>query len=128
MAPTDELNIRPDSLARGKLLRVAPDLLPDLQKGSTDDVHLLFPAASPPDRSLMLNMAAAVCSAFGYVLKAGDSPSIPAQQIEIVWTLQQREEERVADFFEPVKYEWNECLYRARLAARRYSDQTHADY
>ncbi len=38
------------------------------------------------------------------------------------------EEERVADFFEPVTFNWDKDIYAARMAARRYSEQTHADY
>jgi hypothetical protein len=34
----------------------------------------------------------------------------------------------VADFLEPVRYEWTEAAYEARQALKRYSEQTHADY
>jgi hypothetical protein len=34
----------------------------------------------------------------------------------------------VADFLEPVRYEWTEAAYEARRAVKRYSEQTHADY
>ena len=33
----------------------------------------------------------------------------------------------VADFLEPVYYDWTETGYEARRALKRYSEQTHAD-
>lgn len=128
MVTTAELDIRPDSLARGELRKVDSDLLHDLQKGSTDDVPILFDAATPPDRSLVLTMAAAVCAAFGWVVRPGESPPIDPLQITITRSLEQREEEPVADFFEPVSYNWNRHLYRASVAVREYSEHIDADY
>lgn len=52
-------------------------------------------------------------------------------QIHPVWVAEVRrlqEEERVADFFEPVTFNWDEDIYIARMAARRYCEQIHADY
>jgi hypothetical protein len=34
----------------------------------------------------------------------------------------------VADFLEPVRYEWTEAAYEVRQALKRYSEETHADY
>jgi hypothetical protein len=34
----------------------------------------------------------------------------------------------VADFLDPVRYEWTEAAYEARQALKKYSEQTHADY
>ena len=34
----------------------------------------------------------------------------------------------VADFFEPVTYDWDEDVFQAREAARKYSEQTTTDY
>jgi hypothetical protein len=38
------------------------------------------------------------------------------------------EEYPVADFLEPVRYEWTEAGYEVRQILKRYSGQTHADY
>jgi len=51
--------------------------------------------------------------------------------VDPVWTIvaaPQEEEEEIADFFEPPTFEWNKHIYIARMAARRYSEQTDADY
>jgi hypothetical protein len=32
------------------------------------------------------------------------------------------------DTYEPASFKWNESRYRARKAAKDYSEQTHADY
>lgn len=56
-----------------------------------------------------------------------------SQRIHPVWSslVQQHRDyrdEQVADFFEPVRFTWNERRYRVRVAARQYSRETHADY
>lgn len=68
----------------------------------------------------------AVLTAFGTLMH----PSESSRQIHPVWMsyVRRLEEEQTAEFFEPVEFKWNEEVYVARRAARRYSQQTHADY
>ncbi len=54
-----------------------------------------------------------------------------SRAIDPVWTIvapPQEEEVEIADFFEPATFEWDEDIYIARMAARRYGEQTHGDY
>ena len=68
----------------------------------------------------------AVLTAFGTIMR----PSESSRQIHPVWMsyVRRLEEEQVAEFFEPVEFTWDDDVYVARRAARRYSQQTHADY
>lgn len=125
---TDALRIRPDSPAHKKLREVESGLLHGSRENATDDVRVLFDSPSPFSRSVTSSMAAAVLTAFGYVLRPGESGSIDPLQIAITRSLEEREKEHIADFFEPTKYNWNKYLCRARVAAREYSEHTHVDY
>ena len=57
-----------------------------------------------------------------------------AQILPLWWDLgraavrRQRQEEKIADFFEPISYEWDEDIYQAIIAAEEFSERTHADY
>jgi len=44
------------------------------------------------------------------------------------WTALKKQMDYEADFFDPVEYNWDIDKYEARLAARKYSEQTTSDY
>ena len=74
-------------------------------------------------RSIMAN----VLIAFGTVLQTERSRPIDPELIKAV-RLWKEEQEEVADFFEPVTFNWDEDVYIALEAARKFSEQIHADY
>jgi len=39
-----------------------------------------------------------------------------------------KDQEEIADFFEPVTFDWDEDVYIAREAARKFSEQIKNDY
>jgi hypothetical protein len=54
----------------------------------------------------------------------------PQQQVEIVfWAAAppSTRDSAVADFYEPVKYNWSESTYEVDQALRKYSEESHAD-
>ena len=98
-----------------------------LEGGSTDPFELREDdLASHCEWHPMRSFVGAVVTAFGVSWCGDSSAQIPPMWNAIVRRLQ--EEERVADFLEPVTFNWDEDIYIARMAARRYSEQTHADY
>ncbi|MBN2295612.1 MAG: hypothetical protein JXM70_24490 [Pirellulales bacterium] len=76
-----------------------------------------------PLRSLM----AKAVIAFGTVMPSERSRPISHELIMVVRPYAEDREE-VADFFEPVTFNWDEDVFEVREAIRRYSEQIHADY
>ncbi len=70
---------------------------------------------------------AAVVTAFGTVVGGPGSSPIHPFWMEMVRYIHEDEDD-VADFFEPVRFKWDKQQYRVRSAARKYSEETHADY
>ena len=74
------------------------------------------------------SMVAAVVTAFGFLACGESSRQIHPVWMSIVRRLHENEEERFAAFFEPVTYSWNKRQHRLRVAARKFSEETDADY
>jgi hypothetical protein len=63
----------------------------------------------------------------GRVLPSGNSHPIDPAWRNVICSLQENDWP-VADFFEPITLDWDPDILDARAAARRYSEQTDADY
>ena len=124
---TEALEFKIDRLTSNDWQRRLRHLLPE-NGGSTDPLDLdeggVFPNCGPRP---MVPCMAAVVIALGTIGTGESSRQIPPLWETMIAHLRE-EEERVADFFEAVTYDWDEDIHIARMAARRFSEQTHADY
>ena len=70
--------------------------------------------------------------AFGTVIPGEYSqpinPDIPAVWEMMATYCSEEDQAEVADFFEPVTFNWDQDVFEVREAIRRYSEQIHADY
>jgi len=128
MPGTDELNISPETLTRAELRRVASTLQREEQTASTDYTSIPYEFATPRQRPVIWGVAAAVVTAVGSALHSRQPAATDTLRTAITRYVTHRKEERVADFFEVVEYNWSRELYRASVAVREYSEHIDADY
>ena len=98
------------------------------ETGTTDPLEFEGKDFAPDVRPHSIwSFMAKAAMAFRTVIPSDRSRPMDSELIMAVRYCKE-DQEAVADFFEPVTFNWDHKVYTALEAVRRYSEQTHADY
>lgn len=123
---TEGLDLNTEQLTN----RLATSFQPQQLEDTSEVIDPSMPPSAPattfgPVRS----MVAAVVTAFGSTLvDPNNSQGIDPVLMSLVRQVREDREEELANFFEPVQFNWSKQRYRIRVAAREFSQHTYADY